>query len=172
MKVKSLKWLGFVLAVLAAGTAWAGAPDAWVSTKAKIALLTADDVSVTAVNVDTVNGNVTLHGKVKSEGEKQRAEVAVRKVDGVKSVKNLLQVVPDAFKESVKANDEAIKENVENTLKGDQTLSDVKVASVNKGVVLLSGKTTTLGQKLQAIETAWKVPGVQRVASEIETGDK
>jgi len=172
MKVKNLKWLGFVLAVLAAGTAWAGAPDSWITTKAKIALLTADGVSVTAVNVDTVNGNVTLHGKVKSAGEKERAEAAVRGIDGVKSVKNLLQVVPDAFKESVKANDEVIKEKVEASLKGDKSLEDVKVASVNKGVVLLSGKTTTLGQKLQAIETAWKVPGVQRVASEIETGEK
>jgi osmotically-inducible protein OsmY len=47
----------------------------------------------------------------------------------------------------------------------------VKVASVNNGVVLLSGKTPTLSEKLRAIEIAWNVGGVSRVASEIETGN-
>jgi osmotically-inducible protein OsmY len=48
----------------------------------------------------------------------------------------------------------------------------VKVASVDKGVVLLSGKADGLGHELQAIEVAYKVPGLRRVASEIETRDK
>lgn len=161
-----------VLGVLAAGTAWAGPPDAWLTTKAKIALLTADGVSVTAVNVDTVDGKVTLHGKVKTDGEKTRAASAVSRVDGVKSVNNLLQVVPDAFKEGVKASDAAIKEKVETSLKAEPPLSGVKVASVNNGVVLLSGKTETLAQKLKAIECAWSAPGVQRVSTEIEAGEK
>jgi osmotically-inducible protein OsmY len=48
----------------------------------------------------------------------------------------------------------------------------VKVASVNKGVVLLSGKTATLEAKLKAIEWAAGVPGVRRVSSEIEAPEK
>jgi hyperosmotically inducible protein len=162
------RWLGLALALLTVASARADSPDAWITTKAKIALLTADNVSVTAVNVDTVSGNVTLHGKVKSEGEKERAATAVRSVDGVKKVQNLLQVVPDAFKDSVKVADSAIKDNVEASLKAP-ALKDVKVASVNNGVVLLSGKTETLGEKLSAIEAAYNVPGVRRVASEIQT---
>jgi osmotically-inducible protein OsmY len=43
------------------------------------------------------------------------------------------------------------------------------VASVNKGVVLLSGKTASLGQELLAIERVYTVDGVRRVSSEIET---
>jgi osmotically-inducible protein OsmY len=163
--------LALTVAVLPAPT-WADSPDAWITTKAKIALLTAQDVSVTAVNVDTVNGNVTLHGKVKTEGEKGRALAAVRNVEGVKNVNNLLQVVPDAFKDRTDVADAAIKDGVEASLKTAPVLKDVKVASVNKGVVLLSGKTDDLGQKLSAIETAYKVPGVRRVASEIQTTDK
>lgn len=157
------------VALLAGGFALAGTPDTWITTKAKLALLTADDVSVTAVHVDTVDGTVTLHGKVKTEGEKGRAERAVAKIDGVKSVKNLLQVVPEAFKDTVKATDAVIKDRVEASLRGDKSLEDVKVASVNNGVVLLSGKTNTLGEKLAAIERAWTVDGVHRVASEIQT---
>jgi osmotically-inducible protein OsmY len=96
--------------------------------------------------------------------------VAVKSVDGVKSLNNLLQVVPDAFKNAVKANDGASKDGVESALKADKRVEGVKVASVNNGVVLLSGKTPTLTEKLRAVEIAWKVGGVSRVASEIETG--
>ena len=168
----NLKGLALALTLITAGSVYADSPDTWITTKAMIALLTANDVSVTAVNVDTVDGNVTLHGKVKSEGEKERALAAVRSVDGVKKVQNLLQVVPDAFKDSVDVADSSIKDNVEASLKTAAALKDVKVASVNKGVVLLSGKTDSLSHKLHAIEAAYKVSGVRRVASEIQTSDK
>jgi hyperosmotically inducible periplasmic protein len=150
----------------------AATKDAWITTKAKLALLTADDVSVTSVHVDTVNGNVTLHGKVKTDVEKARAEAAVKKLDGVKSVKNLLQVVPDAFKESTKVADAFIKDKVEAALKADASLSGIKVASVNNGVVLLSGKTDSFDRKLRAVEAARNIAGVQRVASEIQVEEK
>jgi len=164
--------LGLALALLAtAGWVSADSPDKWITTKAKIALLTAHDVSVTDVNVDTDDGNVTLHGKVKSKGEKERAASAVRKVGGVKKVENLLQVVPDAFKDATDATDSAIKDKVEASLKGD-SFKDVKVSSVNKGVVLLSGKTDNLEHTLDAIEAAHNVKGVKRVASKIETAEK
>jgi hyperosmotically inducible protein len=146
--------------------------DTWITTKAKLTLLTTDGVSVTDVNVDTNNGNVTLHGKVKTQAAKQKAEAAVRKLDGVKSVNNVLQVVPEAFEKSIKASDEIIKKSVETNLKNDENLKDVKVASVTKGVVVLSGKTETLDQKLHAVECAWKVSGVERVASEIQAGER
>lgn len=166
-----LSILAFVAAASVA-TVSADEPDVWLTTKAKIALLTANDVSVTAVNVDTVNGRVTLHGKVKTAGEKERAAAAVTGIGGVKSVNNLLQVVPEAFRDELKVTDDAVKENVSSSLKADASLADVKVASVNKGVVLLSGKTKSLSDKLRAIEVAWEVSGVRKVASEIEAGDR
>jgi hyperosmotically inducible protein len=161
--------LTLVLVMLGAAASFAGTHDAWISTKAKLSLLTHDGMSVTAVNVDTVDGNVTLHGKVKTEAEKEKAEADVRGIDGVKNVRNLLQVVPEEFKEQVKVADEAIKGKVQTSLKSDTNLGDVKVASVNDGVVLLSGKTRTLDEKLKAVEFAWAVNGVKRVSSEIET---
>jgi osmotically-inducible protein OsmY len=48
-------------------------------------------------------------------------------------------------------------------------MDDISVASVNKGVVLLSGKTASLGQKLLVIERVYTVAGVRGVSSEIET---
>jgi len=46
--------------------------------------------------------------------------------------------------------------------------SGIKVQSVNKGVVLLSGKTDSLRAHLDAVQAARTVPGVKRVATEVE----
>ena len=143
--------------------------DSWITTKAKISLLTSDGFSVNGVSVDTINGNVTIHGKVATTEDRDKAERTVREVTGVKSVKNLIQVVPKSVEKAVKHNDADVKDRVEASLKTDKQMEDVKVASVNDGVVLLKGKTENLTEKLRAIENAYAVPGVHRVASEIET---
>jgi osmotically-inducible protein OsmY len=173
--MKKLMGLGLAAAVAlfgAATAAVADTSDSWITTKAKITLLTTDGVSGTKVNVDTVDGKVTLHGKVPTAGEKAKAETAVRGLDGVKEVKNLLQVVPEERKDAVNATDETIKKGVEGVIGADKGLDGVKVASVNQGVVLLSGKTATLETTLRAIEKTAAVPGVRRVSSEIETAQK
>jgi hyperosmotically inducible protein len=164
--------LGAALALLGATAVVADTSDSWITTKAKITLLTTDGVSGSKVNVDTVDGKVTLHGKVPTAAEKAKAESAVRSLDGVKEVKNLLQVVPEERKDTVNASDDTIKKGVEGVLEADKSLNDVKVASVNQGVVLLSGKTPTLDVTLRAIEKASAVPGVRRVSSEIESAEK
>jgi hyperosmotically inducible periplasmic protein len=164
--------LSAALAFGAAATARPDTPDAWLTTKAKIALLTADGVSASAVNVDTVDGKVTIHGKVRTAQEKAKAETVVRKVDGVSEVKNLLQVVPASEKDVVNATDDSIEDSVEAVLDADRSVKGVKVASVNKGVVLLSGTTPDLETKLKAIELALACPGVRRVSEEIKTEEK
>lgn len=150
----------------------AATPDAWITTKAKMALLTTEGVHGTAVNVDTLNGLVTLHGKVASAAERQKAESAVRGIDGVANVRNLLQVVPAARDEAVGESDDRVKEHVKNVLGSDPAFHDVSVQSVNAGVVLLAGNVATLGDHLRAVEHAARVPGVKRVASEIKSPDK
>jgi osmotically-inducible protein OsmY len=142
--------------------------DAWITTKAKLALLTTDGLRVTAPNVDTVNGNVTLHGTVPTSAEKTKAEATVKTLDGVKSVKNLIQVVPKGEVKQVAKADADIRDRAKAALRDDEPLKDVAVASVNKGVVLLSGRTKTLDEKLQAVEKVYAVEGVERVATEIE----
>ena len=129
-------------------------------------------MSGTKIDVDTVDGKVTLHGKVNTAAEKAKAESTVKAIEGVKEVKNLLQVVPEDRKDVVDATDESIEGAVERALESDKALENVKVASVNKGVVLLSGKAETLDAKLEAIERAAGVPGVRRVSSEIEAPER
>jgi hyperosmotically inducible protein len=151
--------------------AHADVKDSWITTKAKIVLLTTDGLSVDAVNVDTHRGNVTMHGTVGTTTDRDRAEKTVSAIDGVKHVKNLLQVVRPNMKDIMASNDSDIKGRVEASLKADSKMDDVDVASVNNGLVLLSGKTANLNEKLRAIQNAYSVTGVQRVSSDIQTSD-
>jgi hyperosmotically inducible protein len=160
-----------LMGMLAARSAQAARPDAWVSARVRIALLTTDGTGGTAVKVDTEHGQVTLHGKVHSQAEKDKAEATARGVEGVTGVQNLLQVVPEAYKEAVKASDKDTKNGVEAALKAHKSLEGVKVKSVDNGVVLLEGSTKTVADTLLAIETAYGCIGVRQVASKIETGD-
>ena len=67
--------------------------DATLTTKVHTAL--ANDVGMRtmySINVDSDKGVVTLKGKVDSQATKQRAEDVAKRVSGVNTVKNELQV--------------------------------------------------------------------------------
>ena len=121
------------------------------------------------LNVDTSKGAVTLHGKVATEEAKKKAETVAAGIEGAKSVKNLLQVVPKPNREAVEDADDVVKTNVEKAFEAHAALKDVDVASVNKGVVLLGGTVDTLEAHVLAVDTASKVRGVRRVSTNIKT---
>jgi hyperosmotically inducible protein len=146
--------------------------DTWITTKIRIALMTTDGAGRNAVKVDTEHGKVTLHGTVESEAVKEKAEATARAVGGVTDVRNLLQVVKESRQESVKAADKDVKDAVEKALKANKSLEGIKVKSVDNGFVLLDGSTTSMTNELRAIETAYGIPGVWQVASEIEAKGK
>ncbi len=165
--------LAVVLGAALAGPAGAAVPDAWITTKIKLALLTTEGVSGTAIKVDTLVGRVTLYGKVHSAQEKAKAETIARKVDGVQGVRNLLQVVAPQHEKAMQVSDDDLKQRIEQALEADPSLksSNIAVESVNQGVVLLGGTAKTLSAHLRAVEVAAAVPGVRRVASEIQSPD-
>lgn len=148
----------------------ADTPDGWITMKTKIALMTTNNVSAADLNVDSVNGVVTLHGKVATPAEKEKAEQVAAKIDGVKSVKNLLQIVPASKREVVERADADVKGAVESAFKANARVKDsgISVASVNKGVVLLGGKAKSLESHLEAVQVAHAVKGVRRVATEVQ----
>jgi hyperosmotically inducible protein len=142
--------------------------------KAKTALYLAEDVKGTAINVDTINGRVTLHGTVYDAKEKARAAEEVNKIEGVSDVRNLLHIATPAKNAAmVKRADDLIKLDVEKRLKADPSLNDSSISakSVNKGVVLLTGRAASLDDHQRALYYAASAPGVSRVASEIDVSD-
>ncbi len=162
----------FALLCMLAAPAFAAPTDAWITTKVKLALFTTEGVSST-VNVDTVNRQVTLHGKVGSEAEKNKTESVAKGIDGVTGVRNFLQIVPSEQQAAVQESDDDIRSNVDKALGADKSLkhSAITVQSVNKGLVLLGGTAKTMTDQLNAVEIASGVKGVRRVTSEIQSPD-
>lgn len=60
--------------------------DTWITTKVKADLLTTQDVSGLQLNVETVNGVVSLTGDVGSQAEADRAIEVARGIEGVTRV--------------------------------------------------------------------------------------
>lgn len=162
----------FALLCMFAAPAFAAPTDAWITTKVKLALFTTEGVSST-VNVDTVNRQVTLHGKVGSDAEKKKTESVAKGIDGVTGVRNFLQIVPSEQQAAVQESDDELRRNVDKALGADKSLKDssISVQSVNKGLVLLGGTAKTLTDQLNAVEIASGVKGVRRVTSEIQGPD-
>jgi osmotically-inducible protein OsmY len=147
----------------------ADTPDAWLTAKAKVALMTTEGIRTSHLNVDTVKGVVTLHGQVPAADQKTKAAEVVKKLDGVKEVKNLLQVVPSSARKAVKRSDDEIKKDLDAAWKSHKGLNDsgIKVQSVNDGVVLLAGNTKSHAAYVESVEVADAVRGVKRVSSEV-----
>jgi hyperosmotically inducible periplasmic protein len=171
-KTFRLSTIAATAAMLLSSPAFAEQPeDAWITTKAKTELLTDDVVNGVGIHVDTFDAHVTLHGQVHTAAERAQAERRVRAIKGVVDVRNMLVVVPDAARKATKIDDAAIQQSVQLALANDDGLagSTIKVKSVNKGVVVLSGTANTLTAHRRAITQARRVEGVQRVASEIKS---
>jgi hyperosmotically inducible periplasmic protein len=150
----------------AAQEAKAGLSDSWITSKAKIALFADDRVKGRQVHVETKDGVVMLRGKVDSADAKTAAADVAKGIDGAKSVKNELQVVPPAQRAEVTADDKVIAQNVESKLKGDPQLKNAKIA-VNNGVVSLTGEVKSIEASAKASEVARSVAGVRSVKNDL-----
>ncbi|MBS0416229.1 MAG: BON domain-containing protein [Proteobacteria bacterium] len=93
----SVKWVAVTtIALFASGcsvfkgqkTAGQFVDDSTIATRAKAALVKDSTVSATDFSVNVYKGEVTLTGVAKSESEVSRAIDDIKRVDGVKSVKN------------------------------------------------------------------------------------
>lgn len=78
----------------AAGTVAATAQDATITAAVNTELAKDKELSALSINVDTVDGRVSLRGEAPSEAARSRATGLAAAVDGVSSVDNQLTVVP------------------------------------------------------------------------------
>ena len=123
--------------------------------------------------IDTNDGVVMLSGKVPSAEKKTLAEQKVRSLDGVRSVKNLLQVVPAAEEKRVETADKDVEKRAKEVLSDDAQLkgAKIKVRSVENGVVMLDGETQSYNEQLRAVALIDRLPGVRRVESQVKGPD-
>jgi osmotically-inducible protein OsmY len=120
-------------------------------------------IDASQISVDVVGHLVTLRGAIPSYYEKRTAGDLVRRIKGVRDVRNELRVLP-----SVPRSDEAIAADVRAALTRntwvDESAVQVRVVS---GVVYLLGAVDTYNAKSYAEGEAWSVPGVVDVVDQI-----
>lgn len=175
LKSPWLKSSLFLVVLLSMSSAThAARPDTWITMKAKTALYLAQDVHGSDINVDTINGHVTLHGTVGNETEKNRAKEEVGRIEGVVDVRNLLQVSKKpASQGKTQHADAAIQGDVERSLKADRSLEDssITVRSVDRGVVALTGRAASPSANLRALRITSNRPGVAGITSDVAVPD-
>lgn len=139
--------------------------DSWITSKTKIALFADSRTPGSAVSVETKNGMVSLRGKVENAAEKQAAEEIARGIEGVKGVRNELQVVPGTAKKLVDVKDDEITQQVKHRFDRDAKLKSLDVRTDN-GVVTLTGRLPNITDSARASQMAREVPGVRSVRND------
>ncbi len=165
-------WIAVAVATLVAAPAIADQPkDGYITTKVKMKMLTGDMSSPFQIDVDTLDGVVTLGGRVESEASRDEAEQTALSVKGVRDVRNMLAVIPGAHQKQIAESDRQLEKRLETVLDRDYALehSDIRVKSVHGGNVILAGRATNIAAHQRALEDVRSVDGVVRVASEIES---
>jgi hyperosmotically inducible protein len=147
--------------------------DTWITAKTKIALAADGRVKGRQIEVETTQGVVMLRGKVDSDAAKHAAGDIAKKLDGVKTVKNDLEVVAPSKRELVEEKDEAITARVKEHFAKDAHLAKADIAvQTNAGVVSLTGEVRDIMTSANASWTAWFVSGVKSVKNDLTVKEK
>jgi hypothetical protein len=83
--------------------------DTWLTAKTKIALFTDARVMGREININSAQGLVMIRGIVSSDETKKTVEGIVNGINGIKSVRNELQVVQLFNREKIKGRLAAVK---------------------------------------------------------------
>jgi hyperosmotically inducible periplasmic protein len=146
-----------------------GVKDSWITSKTKMKLVADKRTKARQIKVETQSGVVTLRGKVASPDERAAAEEITKAVDGVKSVRNTLEVVPEMKRKAADTKDDEITKSVRDRLAGDEQLKSTSIrVRADNGMVTLMGTVPTVKVKDRAAELARKTPGVRAVRNELQ----
>src|SRR5215813_12647254 len=155
--------------------------DAMLTARIKTRMTADGRISPTRVNVDTLNGDVTLKGEVPTQEEKDAAEEVARRVEGVKSVSNQITVNPAVAGSGVPSGNEmkqqaekAVGELGEEVKKGAGKaflLGEIKTrlaaagysnieVGADQGVVTLKGEAPSDKDRIAVEAIVQKIEGV------------
>lgn len=142
--------------------------DSWITSKTKLALITDSRTKARRIKVETQRGVVTLRGKVASGEERSAAEEITTRVDGVASVRNTLEIVPEMKRKALEVKDDEVTKSVQNRLATESQLKDASIrVRTDNGMVTLMGTVPTMQAKTRAADIARKVPGVRGIRNEL-----
>ena len=146
--------------------------DRLITGRVKAALIEDPDTKARKIDVETFRGVVQLDGFVDSADERSKAAMVTRKINGVKEVRNNLQVGPNTTVATA-VDDSVITGKIKAALASDQVLNALQVnVETHDGAVLLSGFVDTGEQQTRAAEVARGVGGVRSVKNDTEVKRK
>ena len=141
---------------------FAGAPTDPEIARAAVTALKIE-LPLTWENIKTVvqQGRVKLEGTLEWHYQRERAESAVRRLNGVVSVLNQIRIEP-------KIAPQDIKHRIEDAFRRIAQVDAARITVEAQGSdVTLRGEVRSWAERDQAQQTAWSAPGVAKVINEL-----
>jgi osmotically-inducible protein OsmY len=136
-------------------------PDPEIARDAVAAIKSQLPISSEHIKIVVKNGWVTLEGQVEWQYQRQTAEVAVRRIKGVKGVSNLIQLKP-------RVRPDEIKKKIEEAFKRSAEVDANRImVETNGSEVVLQGTVRSWVEREEAERVAWSAPGVTKVEDHI-----
>ncbi len=144
--------------------------DSAITTKITTKLAADPEINPFNIDVDTMDGVVTLRGEVEKELARTEAESHARATKGVRSVHNEIRVVPEKYEDDEEGSDAWITTKVKAKLIADPQLNPFNIdVDTQDGVVTLSGRVKDNAARAEAEKLARDTEGVIRVANQLQT---
>ena len=148
--------------------------DEWIALKIRSRLLVKSNVSLSSTKVDVRNGTVYLSGNADNTAQKDLTEEYVKDIDGVRSVKNDIQVVEPGsnvrhdYTTGEKIDDSSITAQVKYELFSHRSTSALKTkVTTHDGRVMISGDADSDAERDLVTKLAKSVRGVESVDNDM-----
>jgi hyperosmotically inducible protein len=158
--------LGAFLALASANCERRGVADSVITAMVKSKLAVDNETSSANINVDTMNGVVTLTGVVTTQANKEQAERIARSVEGVTRVINNITVETNGNHAGMSASDLAILSKIKTRYVAEGVIGPE--VEVKDGMVTLTGNVENTQIRIRAENIARATSGVKQVNNWIE----
>jgi hyperosmotically inducible protein len=149
------------------------ADDRLISSKVKAKLAGDPEINPFNIDVDTVEGVVTLTGRVDDAATRDEAVKHARETSGVRDVVDRIRVTTESKTIGAHVDDAAITTKVKAKLAGDALLNTFNIdVDTHAGVVTLSGRVATAAARAEAERLARETKGVEDVRNDLQVGDR
>lgn len=136
--------------------------DAAIAQAAVDALAWSNLVPSDQVHVEVEDGYITLEGEVQWQYQRDAAKDAVKDLQGVKGISNLVTVRPAA-------STFLIKDNIKKALQRMANIEADNIAILTEEkTITLKGKVRSCREKEEVEQVVWSTPGVSAVKDELE----
>lgn len=145
--------------------------DGAISTRIDAKLTTDPQINPFNIDVDVIDGVVTLRGEVTDPSAREEAEKLARDTPGVQRVINDIEI-GGSRTGGERMSDAWISTKVKSKLTADPQLNSLNIdVDVREGVVILSGKVKDQANRRHAEELAADTEGVVSVKNELTIRD-